>query len=108
TVAELEALVAARERALAERDREIAEARVQQTATADVLAAISRSATDLRGVLDTICESAARLCACRDALILRPDGGGLVAVAQMGGVFAGAVDHARQERTPLDQPGLSV
>jgi GAF domain-containing protein len=57
------------------RDRALAEALEQQTATAEILRVIASSPTDLPSILRTIAENAARLAGANDATIHQTDGG---------------------------------
>src|SRR5215813_8863334 len=72
------------DQSLEEVRRELAEAREQQAATAEILRVISSSPIDLQGVFAAIATSAARLCAAYDAVILQRDGNMLRPVGHCG------------------------
>jgi signal transduction histidine kinase len=59
---------------LESRDRELAEATDQQTATSEILGVISSSPTDVQPTFDTIAASATRLCEAVQGSVVRFDG----------------------------------
>src|SRR5262245_29649553 len=64
--------------------KQLADALQQQTVTADILKLISRSTFDLQEVLNTLVESAVRLCGTDAAVIWRPCNGAYHLVAAYG------------------------
>src|ERR671937_734402 len=56
------------------RDRALAEAREQQTATSEILAVIARSRTDAQPVFDAVARQALRLCDALFSGVFRYDG----------------------------------
>ena len=75
---------------------ELRELLQQQTATANVLKVLSRSTFDLQTVLNTLVESAVRLCEADFAAIIRPQGHGYLHVASCG--LPREVDDFMRER----------
>jgi GAF domain-containing protein len=85
---------------LESRDRELAEALGQQTATNNILRVIASSLTDLQPALDAIAESAARVCGSDDATIRLIEDDTLSLVAHYGTIRTGPARIPMASRTP--------
>jgi GAF domain-containing protein/anti-sigma regulatory factor (Ser/Thr protein kinase) len=82
------------------RNRQLTEALEQQTATSEILGVIASSPTDLKPVLETITERAARVCGAEDAVMRLVEGNVLRLAAHYGSVPDVALERPINRQSP--------
>src|SRR5262245_44106992 len=86
--------------------QELKESLEQQTATSEILGVIASSPTDIQPVLDTIAQSAARVCGSDDASIRLLEGDTVSLVAHYGPISPGAARRPLSWHTPGNEAML--
>ena len=86
--------------------QELKESLEQQTATSEILGVIASSPTDIQPVLDTIAQSAARVCGSDDATIRLIEGDTVSLVAHYGTISPGAARRTLSWHTPGNEAML--
>ena len=106
----LEQKVDARTRELAEANAGLTETLEQQTATGEILRAISGSPTDIRPVLDTVVRAAARFCGAPDVAVLQLHGSmlrGAAAFGRIKEVIAGQLGSITALEVPITRRSVT-
>ena len=86
--------------------RETEESLERQTATAEILRAISGSPTDVQPVLESIATNAVRFCGAEDAVVFLRENDALLARAHVGPIPS-SVDSRPDARVPIDRTSVA-